>query len=189
MKLSTQARKKIRAKYLDGILHAPNLQVIVEGNWGTGKAKFEDIFKILFHRLIRRSLNKMESFGQYSETSVIQTTGIGTSMSRFVDILAANQGCHMYIFNSEVRALAYDLKKGNGINFDFLRKAFENGDVCRNSRSKDSQNGVFPIFLNYTFTGTPLDIIDSFKKELEGGTLSRIAWTCIPESSKNSHVL
>ncbi|MBE6255437.1 MAG: hypothetical protein E7105_08000 [Prevotella sp.] len=180
---------KVRAKYLDGNLHAPNLQVIAEGNWGTGKGKFEDMYKILFHRPIRRSLNKIESFGQYSETSVIQTTGIGTSMSRFVDILAANQGCHMYIFNSEVRALAYDLKKGNGITFDILRKAFENGDICRNSRSKDSQNGVFPIFLNYTITGTPLDIIDSFKKELEGGTLSRIAWTCIPETGRYPGVL
>ena len=31
---------KVRAKYLDGKVHAPNLQVLVEGNWGAGKEKF-----------------------------------------------------------------------------------------------------------------------------------------------------
>ncbi len=95
----------------------------------------------------------------------------------------------MYMFNSEVRALSYDLRKGNGLNFDFLRKAFENGDVCRNSRAKDSKNGIFPVFLNYTITGTPNDIAKTFKKELEGGTLSRIAWTCIPEAESSPGVL
>ena len=110
-------------------------------------------------------------------------------MSKLVDILAGNQGCHMYIFNSEVRALYYDLKKGNGLNFDFLRKAFENGDVCRNNKARDSKNGIFPIYLNYTLTGTPADINTSFKKELEGGTLSRIAWTCIPEAGRYPGVL
>lgn len=180
---------KVRAKYSDKIIHAPNVQVFAEGNWGTGKGKFEQMYKTLFHNSIRRSLSKIECFGNSKETSVIQTTGIGTSMSRFVDLLASNSGCHMYLFNSEVRALYYDLKKGNGINFDFLRKAFENGDVCRNTKAKDMQNGVFPIFLNYTITGTPVDIMTSFKKELEGGTLSRIAWTCIPEVGRYPGVL
>lgn len=189
--LGAMCFSKVRALYSDGIVHAANLQVIVEGNWGTGKAKFEQLFKELFQRVIRRSLDKIEQMDEQEEDSVsiIQTTGIGTSMARFVDILAANEGCHMYLFNSEVRALAYDLKKGNGINFDFLRKAFENGDVCRNNKAKDSQNGIFPIFLNYTITGTPVDISTSFKKELEGGTLSRIAWTCIPEAGRYPGVL
>ena len=93
------------------------------------------------------------------------------------------------MFNSEVRALTIDLHKSNGINFDFLRKAFENGDVCRNSKAKDSKNGLFPVFLNYTITGTPDDIAKTFKKELEGGTLSRIAWTCIPDVEDSPGVL
>ncbi len=190
--LGAMCFSKVRALYSDGIVHAANLQVIVEGNYGAGKAKFEQLFKELFLRIIRRSLDKIEQMNEEDNddsVSIIQTTGIGTSMARFVDILAANNGCHMYLFNSEIRALAYDLKKGNGINFDFLRKAFENGDVCRNNKAKDSQNGIFPVYLNYTITGTPLDITTSFKKELEGGTLSRIAWTCIPEAGRYPGVL
>ena len=183
---------KVRAKYLDGIMHAANLQVVVEGNWGTGKAKFEQMFKVLFERVISMCKNKMDLLNEQGNTEepiIIQTTGIGTSMSKYVDMLAENQDCHMYIFNSEVRALFYDLKKGNGLNFDFLRKAFENGDVCRNNKARDSKNGIFSIFLNYTLTGTPADITSSFKKELEGGTLSRIAWTCIPEAGRNPGTL
>ena len=189
--LGAMCFSKVRALYSDGIVHAANLQVVVEGNWGTGKAKFEQLFKALFSRIIERSIEKIDIMGdpENNDHFIVQTTGIGTSMAKYVDILAENQDCHMYIFNSEVRALFYDLKKGNGLNFDFLRKAFENGDVCRNNKAKNSKNGIFPIFLNYTFTGTPHDINTSFKKELEGGTLSRIAWTCIPEAGRYPGVL
>ena len=182
---------KVRAMYSDGIAHAANLQVVIEGNWGTGKAKFEQLFKVLFSRIIDWCKNKIDIMSEpdYKGHYIVQTTGIGTSMSKYVDILAENQGCHMYIFNSEVRALFNDLKKNNGVNFDFLRKAFENGDVCRNNKAKDSKNGIFPIYLNYTLTGTPHDIYTTFKKELEGGTLSRIAWACIPEAGRYPGVL
>lgn len=189
--LGAMCFSKVRSVYLDGIAHAANLQVVVEGNWGTGKAKFEQLFKVLFSRIISSCKNKIDLLSDPDNRIplIVQTTGIGTSMSMFVDLLAGNQGCHMYIFNSEVRALAIDLKKGNGLNFDFLRKAFENGEVCRNNKSKDSKNGIFSIFINFTLTGTPLDINTSFKKELEGGTLSRIAWTCIPEAGRYPGIL
>ena len=189
--LGAMCFSKVRSVYLDGFAHAANLQVVVEGNWGTGKAKFEQLFKVLFSRIISSCKNKIDLLSDPNNglPLIVQTTGIGTSMSKFVDLLAGNQGCHMYIFNSEVRALVDDLKKGNGLNFDFLRKAFENGDVCRNNKSKDSKNGIFSIFINFTLTGTPLDINTSFKKELEGGTLSRIAWTCIPEAGRYPGIL
>ena len=184
--LGAMCFSKVRALYLDGIAHAANLQVVVEGNWGTGKAKFEQLFKVLFGRVLSSSKNKIDLLSDPDNRIplIVQTTGIGTSMSKYVDILADNQECHMYIFNSEVRALFYDLKKGNGLNFDFLRKAFENGDVCRNNKARDSKNGIFPIYLNYTLTGTPADINTSFKKELEGGTLSRICWCTIPKQGR-----
>ena len=189
--LGAMCFSKVRAKYSDEEIHAPNLQVIVEGNWGTGKAKFEQLFKALFKNVIDRSIDMINRIQDPNDQAqyIIQTTGIGTSMSKIIDILASNQGCHMYIFNSEIRALSYDLKKGNGLNFDLLRKAFENGDVCRNNKAKDSVNGIFPIFLNFTITGTPVDILSTFRKELEGGTLSRIAWSCIPEAGRIPGVL
>ena len=190
--LGAMCFSKVRAIYSDGTMHAANLQLIVEGNWGAGKGKFEQLFKVLFERIIGSSKQKIALLDDVKYKGgplIIPTTGIGTSMSKYVDILADNQDCHMYIFNSEVRSLSDDLRKGNGLNFDFLRKAFENGDVCRNNKSKDGKNGIFPVYLNYTLTGTPADINTSFRKELEGGTLSRIAWTCIPEATRHPAVL
>lgn len=191
--LASMCFSKLRAVYLDGVVHAPNLQVIVEGNSGVGKAKLGQIFKVLFQHIIRRSMNKIEFMDARNEgqVSIIQTTGIGTSMSKFVDILADNHECHAYIFNSEIHALYNDLRKGNGINFVFLRQAFDNDNVCRNTKNKDAKNGIFPVYLNYTFTGTPDAIRKTFcqAKELEGGTLSRIAWGVISDQENDSDVL
>ncbi len=184
--LGAMCFSKVRALYIDLVAHAPNLQVIVEGNWSSGKGKFENIFNNLFARIIDSSrekiglLEKAENQGKY----IVQVTGLGTSMAKTEDIMAGNHGCHAYLFDSEVRALCDELKKGNGISFVFFRKAFENGVVCRNNRAKNSVNGFFPVFFNYTLTGTPNDISTTFRKELEGGTLSRIAWATIPEQGR-----
>ena len=74
--LGAMCFSKVRALYSDGIIHAANLQVIVEGNWGTGKAKFEQLFKELFSRIIKRSLDKIECMDDKhnDEVSIIQTT-------------------------------------------------------------------------------------------------------------------
>lgn len=189
--LGSMCFSKVRAKYLDNVIHAPNIQVIVEGAWGSGKGKLEQLYRWLFKRIIDSDIEKINSLGdgEIEEGTIIQTAGIGTSMARFTDILAVNQGVHFHTFISEIRALCDDMKKANGLSFDFLRKAFENGTISRNNRAKDSKNGIFPIFWNYTITGTPQDINTTFKKELEGGTLSRICWTCIPESGRDLPVL
>lgn len=185
--LGAMCFSKVRAKYLDGELHAPNLQVVVEGVWGSGKAKFEQAFRTLFKDQIEQSKSKIDLLDDPKNRLpwIVSTIGIGTTSSRFFDILSSNQGCHLYIFNSEVRALHEDIKKNNGLTFDVLRKAFENGDVCRIKKIKDGKgNGIYPVYLNYTITGTPHDIMTTFKKELEGGTLSRIVWSSIPEPGR-----
>ena len=44
---------KVRAKY-NGDLHAPNLLTIVEGKQGSGKSRFDAVYKKLFHRIIEQ---------------------------------------------------------------------------------------------------------------------------------------
>ena len=50
---------KVRALYLDGKRHAANIQVVVEGGWGQGKAKLEDLYHILFERVIESDRTKL----------------------------------------------------------------------------------------------------------------------------------
>ncbi len=171
---------KVRAKYLDGKVHAPNLQVLVEGNWGAGKEKFMTALNALFKRLFDRDKEKFLSTG---EGKIIQWAGISATESKFIDIMSKNGGVHVLMVSSEVLAAVNNMRKQNGLTAEYYRKAFDNGEVYRGNRSKDAQ-GLFKVFMNYIMTGTPGDTAKFISKELEGGTASRICWIAIPDSGR-----
>lgn len=182
--LASMCFSKVRARYID-VMHAPNLQVVIEGISGAGKGKFEFMYKLLFARIIeadREKLNRSEDEKGY--TPIVQTAGIGLSGAKLVDVMADNQGTHTYIFSSEIYSVVLDLKDKKGLTFDNFRKAFENGDLYNNNKDKKSKKGSFPIFLNYTFTGTPTDAEEFIKNQVAGGSASRIAWGVIPNSGR-----
>ena len=172
---------KVRAKYLDGKVHAPNLQVLVEGNWGTGKEKFMTALNALFKRLFDR--DKQKFLSSSNEGQIIQWAGITASESKFIDIMADNGEVHVLMVSSEVLAAVNNMRKQNGLTAEYYRKAFDNGEVYRSNKSKDAQ-GLFKVFMNYILTGTPGDTAKFISKELEGGTASRICWLAIPDSGR-----
>ena len=172
---------KVRAKYLDGKVHAPNLQVLVEGNWGTGKEKFMTALNVLFKRLFDR--DKQKFLSSSNEGQIIQWAGISATESKFIDIMSKNGGVHVLMVSSEVLAAVNNMRKQNGLTAEYYRKAFDNGEVYRGNRSKDAQ-GLFKVFMNYIMTGTPGDTAKFISKELEGGTASRICWIAIPDSGR-----
>ena len=172
---------KVRAKYLDGKVHAPNLQVLVEGNWGTGKEKFMTALNVLFKRLFDR--DKQKFLSSSNEGQIIQWAGISATESKFIDIMAKNGEVHVLMVSSEVLAAVNNMRKQNGLTAEYYRKAFDNGQVSRGNRSKDAQ-GLFKVFMNYIMTGTPGDTAKFISKELEGGTASRICWLAIPDSGR-----
>lgn len=169
---------KVRALYRDGIVHAPNLMVIIEGRWGAGKGKFSQMLHYLFRDIINRDKSILSKDG-----SIIQYSGINATASKFIDIMANNQGVHMFSFSSEILTLNNAMKKTNGLTFEHIRKAFDNGEVERQNKSKDIQ-GLFPVFLNAAFTGTPGDVTKFISKELEGGSASRFIWSTIPDPGR-----
>ena len=169
---------KVRALYRDGIVHAPNLMVIIEGRWGAGKGKFSQMLHYLFRDIINRDKSILSKDG-----SIIQYSGINATASKFIDIMANNQGVHMFSFSSEILTLNNAMKKTNGLTFEHIRKAFDNGEVERQNKSKDIQ-GLFAVFLNAAFTGTPGDVTKFISKELEGGSASRFIWSTIPDPGR-----
>ena len=172
---------KVRAKYLDGKVHAPNLQVLVEGNWGTGKEKFMTALNVLFKRLFDR--DKQKFLSSSNKGQIIQWAGISATESKFIDIMAKNGEVHVLMVSSEVLAAVNNMRKQNGLTAEYYRKAFDNGEVYRGNKSKDAQ-GLFKVFMNYIMTGTPGDTAKFISKELEGGTASRICWIAIPDSGR-----
>ena len=171
---------KVRAKYLDGKVHAPNLQVLVEGNWGAGKEKFMTALNALFKRLFDRD---KEKYSSSDKGKIIQWAGISATETKFIDILADNGEVHVLMVSSEVLAAVNNMRKQNGLTAEYYRKAFDNGEVYRANKSKNIQ-GLFRVFMNYIMTGTPGDTEKFFSKELEGGTASRICLLAIPDSGR-----
>ena len=104
---------KVRAKYLDGKVHAPNLQVLVEGNWGTGKEKFMTALNVLFKRLFDR--DKQKFLSSSNEGQIIQWAGISATESKFIDIMAKNGEVHVLMVSSEVLAAVNNMRKQNGL--------------------------------------------------------------------------
>lgn len=168
---------KVRARYLDGQIHAPNLMVIIEGNWSAGKDKFSTAFHTLFKRIIERDREKCSSFG---EGTILQYVGVGATDSWLIDALAYNNGVHMFMFSNEILAIINSMRKNNGLTFYHLRQAFDNGYVSRNNKSGSPQ-GQFPVFLIISATGTPGDTNKLMAKELEGGSTSRFIFAKIPD--------
>lgn len=178
---------KVRARYLDGNLHAPNLLVIVEGNWGQGKAKFGQIFKRLFKRVIDADTTKLfEGNGNKtaaaSPKKIIQNVGVSVTRSKLFDVLAGNGGVHIFDFEPEIAAVNKAMKEKNGLTTEHYCKAFDNDPVYQNNKAKDSVKGMFPVFMNVFYTGTPDAVVAFTRGNLQGGMVSRYIFSLIPDS-------
>lgn len=170
---------RVRATYLDGQQHAPNLQTIIEGKSGQGKGHFKNVYKTLFQRVISNDMENINS----GEGWIVQTMGAEITASQFHNMLANNQGVHCNIFESEISTLNDKLREKRGLTYDHLRKAFDNDVYYRNSQR--GKQGAYPIFLNMVATGTPYDCAKFIKGNVVGGNATRIAWALIPDAGKD----
>ena len=171
---------EVRAWYLDNKHHSPSIQVIVEGEQGSGKGSILHLYECIFKRVIDADMEKLSR--KDTSDTIIQTAGINISQAKFHEVMANNQGVHIYAIESEVATVENVFKKSNGLSFDFLRKAFHNEPIYLNNKAKGTIHGAFPVLFNYTFTGTPKAVGSLINaKEVEGGTASRICFAVIPE--------
>lgn len=168
---------KVRAKY-NGEFHAPNLLTVVEGKQGSGKSRFDAIYKKLFHRIIEQDRVKT---GKEIPGKIMQTVGINITNSKFIDMLADNRQVHLYAIETELSRLL-EVSRSGRIGFIELRKAFDNEDIEQFNKSKKSTQGRFPVYFNCTLTGTPQAVNNAFNiKEVNEGTARRFCFTVIPE--------
>lgn len=168
---------KVRAKYLDGKMHSPSLQVIIEGKSSSGKSVFSTIYQTLFRRLIERDNAKLN---QGLEHKIVQNIGIGITKAKFNKALAGNHGVHMFMFDSEISNIARELKTSGGLTYEHLRYAFDNDPVYQNNMDNNAVAGYFKVYLNIFATGTPVDCEAFAKKQLTTGTIQRICYGVLP---------
>ena len=132
---------KVRALYLDQKLHSPSIQVIVEGEQGSGKGSILHLHGCVFNRVIDADMKKLAR--KDASDTIIQTAGINISQAKFHEVMANNQGVHIYAIESEVTTVENAFKKSNGISFDFLRKAFDNEPIYLNNKAKELYTAYF----------------------------------------------
>lgn len=170
---------RVRAEYLDGTTAAPNLHVMVSGKAGSGKGKFKTVFDCLFGPLLHSERIKYQTHDE--RKTIEQLIGYDITEARLVELLANNQGAHLYIFSSEVSDMRYRLRKQGGLTYTDIRKSLDNEYVSHSTREKGGTQGMYPIYLNSTLTGTPEEIKKFFQGEIESGTAQRFCFTSIPE--------
>lgn len=173
---------RVRATYLDGKQTGPNLHVMVTGDAGSGKSKFDDIFNFYFEDVIAD-----ESFkSQINDSSrrIFQVIGTDITESRLVMLLSDNQGTHLYIIETEISDACENLKTKGGLTYTDIRKSLNGECVSHMTREKGSPQGKYPINLNSTLTGTPVEVKKLFKDQIESGTAQRFCFTYIPSSEK-----
>ena len=182
--LGAMCFSRVRAKYLDGVAKAPNLQVIIEGISGGGKSLFKRIYDLYFGRIKESDAEKEKSSKdsdaekeKTSEQKIISTKGIDTSTAALCELLDDNQGVHLYIQESEIIRVVELQKQRKGIPASYFLPAFDNDDVIRTTKNGETR---FKLYLNYTFTGTAEGVERFIKGKVADGTAGRICWGVIP---------
>lgn len=173
---------RVRAPYMDGRKHGPNLQLVIEGESGSGKSFFDSVYKDLFLEVIEEDRIKYDKGGK---NNIISTAGIDMSVPKFAELLANNKDVHNFIMETEFSTVEKVFSKNSGLDPVILRKAFDNEQYYRNRFGKEQSNVFFNVFMNCSFTGTPQAINRFFNEnEVEGGTARRFCFSIIPESGR-----
>ena len=116
------------------------------------------------------------------QKKIIQNVGVSVTRSKLFDVLAGNGGVHIFDFEPEIVAVNKAMKEKNGLTTEHYCKAFDNDPVYQNNKAKDSVKGLFPVFMNVFYTGTP-DAVAAFTHgNLQGGMVSRYIFSLIPDS-------
>ena len=173
---------KVRAKYLDGKMHSPSLQVVIEGKSGSGKSVFNTVYQTIFRRLIDRDNVKLS---QGLDKKIVQNIGITITKPKFNEVLAGNHGVHIFMFDPEISNVARALKGSSGLTYEHLRYAFDNDPVYQNNMASNSVAGYFKVYLNCVFTGTPVDCDAFVKNQLTTGTIQRFCYGVLPSPEKD----
>jgi hypothetical protein len=169
----------------DGETHSPNIQVVIEGPAGVGKGEIFKRYKTLFQRVIANDEAKGRDDSKKKNQHIIQCVGANTTNARLMRLFRENSGVPIFVFNEEIKDITRSLNKQNGITYDMLRKAFDNGATdCSSSRGNTNPTPV-SVRMNYVFTGTNGDVADFINGEVEGGTASRILWGVLEADNKN----
>lgn len=196
---------KLRAEYLDGMMHSPSFQVSLEAPQASGKSFMTRIAErqleqVIAHDQAQRDKeleydkkvremkllnikvnadNKEEILGSRPH-SLIRYCSPKMSITKLLMRLNDAQGLHLFAIAPEIDTVTKAFKSGFSNYSDLLRVAFDNGLFGQDYASENSFSGIVNVYYNVLFSGTP-KAMRRFYPDVEDGLVSRVCFVTLPD--------
>lgn len=186
---------RLRARYLDGELHAPNFTTVIEAPQASGKSFARRIVKLCLAQVeymdnVSRIAEKQyamqlkkarNSKNQPEEpTAIIRMVAASISIAKLLKRLDYSKGLHLFSFLEELDTLTKSNRAGAwSQKTDIYRNAFDNADYGQEYMSENSYSGIYPVYYNMLMCGTPA-AVSRFYSDPEDGLVSRIIFCQLP---------
>lgn len=196
---------RLRAQYLDGIMHSPTFLVSLEAPQASGKSFMArlvnyELAQMMEHDEEQRAKereyeskvremkllnikvtkeNKDEVIGSRPKT-LIRYVPATMSITKLLMRMNDAQGLHLFAFAPEIDTVTKAFKRAFSSFSDLLRVGFDNGLYGQDYASENSFSGIIPIYYNMLSSGTP-KAMRRFYPDVEDGLVSRVCFVTLPD--------
>lgn len=187
---------RLRAEYLDGVIHAPNFQVVVEAPQASGKSFTRKMVDFLMRPIVERDNLERVKEQQYlaqlklmknakklpEEPEIfIRVVPATISTAKLLKRLDKSRGVHLFTFLEELDTLTKSNQAGAwSQKSDIYRNAFDNSEYGQDYMSDNSYSAIVKVFYNMLLCGTPR-AVGRFYKDPEDGLCSRVVFCKLPD--------
>lgn len=196
---------KLRAEYLDGVMHSPSFQVSLEAPQASGKSFMTRIAERQLEQVIAHDQAQREKELEYDKKvremkllnikvnadnkeeilgsrphSLIRYCSPKMSITKLLMRLNDAQGLHLFAIAPEIDTVTKAFKSGFSNYSDLLRVAFDNGLFGQDYASENSFSGIVNVYYNVLFSGTP-KAMRRFYPDVEDGLVSRVCFVSLPD--------
>lgn len=196
---------KLRAEYLDGVMHSPSFQVSLEAPQASGKSFMTRIAERQLEQVIAHDQSQREKELEYDKKvremkllnikvnadnkeeilgsrphSLIRYCSPKMSITKLLMRLNDAQGLHLFAIAPEIDTVTKAFKSSFSNYSDLLRVAFDNGLFGQDYASENSFSGIVNVYYNVLFSGTP-KAMRRFYPDVEDGLVSRVCFVTLPD--------
>ena len=193
---------KLRARYLDKVVHSPSFLVSLEAPQASGKNFMTRLAEMELAPLMTRDREAFQAEKEYSEKAktmgskytpeqredllgprpkgIIRCIPPTASITKLLMRMDNARGLHLFAMSEEIDTVTKAFKRGFSNYSDLLRVAFGNGKFGQDYASDTSYSGTVEVYYNALFSGTPKQMRD-FYPDVENGLVSRVLFVTLPD--------
>lgn len=186
---------RLRAEYLDGEIHAPNFQTVIEAPQASGKSFTRKLVNTCMKPVILHDAQERVKEQAYIEAcrqsknakkqpeepqTLIRIIPASVSIAKLLKRLTQSQGLHLFSFLEELDTLTKTNKAGAwSQKSDIYRNAYDNAYYGQDYMSENSFSALVQVYYNLLLCGTP-NAVGRFYDDPEDGLVSRVLFAKLP---------